>query len=429
MATTPDGEVVAAMQLSKDEGAEKAVGLARFRADGTRRWIRILDPVGADDALLAGVAVTRSAVVVGATQTSDAGSCWLIARYTSRGHKTWSVAQAVEAGHLDRLAGVVCDGRGNVFAAGGKTTAPVALARLTTDPVGYAAPQDWCVRKYSRTGSQLWERVIASEDPAATEAVTGIARLDRTVVVTGSWAGRGVPFTCSIGVARIGADGRELWRTTGLGEGIGAPVPTGLAARWAGIAVCGRDTTEAVVKGVVGTPAIELERCVYRLDPATGKTSWDYAGLPDEAGAATAFRDVAVDEYGDVTAVGDTVAMDGLSEAGLVSWFDDEGVADTRTFASGGPGNAAVAVAAGDHGLSYVAATLTPKDEQAGMATVCWQPGGVLRWVTFRNEPACVACDVAVRGVKVYTAGATGEALVLGKYDTTTAPLAEVRPY
>jgi hypothetical protein len=285
------------------------------------------------------------------------------------------------------------------------------------------------VRKYSPAGAELWERVIASEDPTWTEEITGIARLDRSIVVTGSWAGRGVPFTCSIGVARIGAGGAELWKTTELGEGLTAPVPSSIAARWSGIAVGGRDTREASGQNAVGTPPTGPGRCVYRLDPATGETAWEYAELPGEPGEATAYRDVAVDEYGNVTAVGETSTLLGESEAGLVSWFDDQGVADTRTFADGGPGNAAVAVAAGGHGLTYVAATMTAEDQQSGMATVCWQPGGVLRWVTFRNEPACVACDVAVRGVKVYTAGTSGDALVLGKYDTTTAPLADIRHY
>ena len=62
------------------------------------------------------------------------------------------------------------------------------------------------------------------------------------------------------------------------------------------------------------------------------------------------------------------------------------------------------------------------------MATICCQPGGVVRWTAYGDIPACVAYDTAVRGVEVFTAGGSADGLVLGQYDTTTAPLEVQRP-
>ena len=115
----------------------------------------------------------------------------------------------------------------------------------------------------------------------------------------------------------------------------------------------------------------------------------------------TSFSDVAIDDHGIVTAAGDAVNTETSSELGIVTWFDDAGDEVSRTVGGGETRASVAAVAAGTSGVSYLAATLSPKDGNTAMTTICCQPGGVVRWITYTDIPACVAYDIAVRGVKV----------------------------
>jgi hypothetical protein len=433
----PGGGVVAAAQVSTE--AEEAVAVVRFRANGRVAWSRIIDPAGDADAHLAGLAVTREAVVVGATRASADGAGWLVKKYAADGGRGWTRSGA-EAGHFDLLGDVVATADGGVIAGGGASAEAVGR--------GYRPATDWCVRKFSATGRQQWQRVIASTDAGWSEDVTAVALLGKDVVVTGTWAGHGEPFGCSMAVARLAANGTVRWQTELAPQGLSAPTASGLAARGSGIAVSGRDTVEvgdavgrhgaatvdgttglrdAAGGGAAGLPAAG-GRCAYRLDPATGVADWQYEQLPGGAGQATTFRDVTIDEYGNVTAVGALLDTVSGGQQGLVTWFGPDGTETSQTIGSeDGGGAAAAAVEAGEHGLTYVAATVTLEGSGRGMMTACWQPDGTIRWYTLRDSPECGALDVSVRGVKVFTVGTAGTRLVLGKYDTTTAPPAPMR--
>jgi hypothetical protein len=412
----PGGGAVAAAQLSRGEGAEAAVAVVRWRANGRVLWSKLIDPAGEEDAYLAGLAATRDAVVVGATKASDDGSCWLVRKYRADGSRGWTRSGDAD-GHSDVLGGVTVTADGSVFAGGGQSGAVVGR--------GYRVDSDWCVRKYSAAGKQQWQRLLASEDAGWTEEITAVARFRGGVVVAGTWAGHGQPFGCSISVARLSADGTVRWRSDLAPEGLTAPRPNGLAVRESGIAVGGRDSIEA--SGAVGLPATG-GRCAYRLDPGTGTTDWQYAALPAAAGEMTGFSDVAIDDHGIVTAAGDAINTETASELGIVTWFDDAGDEVSRTVGGDETRASVAAVAAGTNGVSYLAATLSPEGGNAAMTTICCQPGGVVRWITYTDIPECVAYDIAVRGVKVLTAGGSADGLVLGQYDTTTAPLLTVRP-
>jgi hypothetical protein len=124
-----------------------------------------------------------------------------------------------------------------------------------------------------------------------------------------------------------------------------------------------------------------------------------------------------------VTATGDTVNAGTGSEYGTISWFDPAGESVSRTVGDGDTGGNAVAVEAGNYGVAYISATLSPKDGDQGMETMCCLPDGTARWITYSDVPACAAFDTAVRNVDVFTVGGTATGLILGKYDTTTAPL------
>jgi hypothetical protein len=403
----PGGGAVAAAQLSRKEGADAAVAVVRWRADGRVLWSKLIDPAGDADAWLAGLAATHDAVVVGATKKSDAGSCWLIRKYQAGGAGGWTRCGDVD-GRIDVLGGVAVTSDGGVIAGGGKSTSVVAG--------GSGPASDWCVNKYSAAGKPQWQRILASEDASWTEAITAVERFAGSVVVAGTWAGHGQPFGDSLSVARLSSDGTVRWQQQLSPEGLTAPVPTGLAVNESGIAVAGDESVQA--GGVISGG-----RCAYRLDPDTGSEVWQYGVLPGAAGEATSFHDIAIDDYGNVTATGDSVEVATGSELGIVSWFGPAGESVSRTIGSGDAGGKAVAVEAGNYGVAYISATLSPKDGNQAMETMCCLPDGVVRWVTSNDFPACAAFDTAVRDVDVYTVGGTATGLVLGKYDTTTAPL------
>jgi hypothetical protein len=302
------------------------------------------------------------------------------------------------------------DGAGNVYAGGGVT--PVAGRSLPASPA-----LDWGVRKFSAGGRQLWQRVVAS-DGGGTEWITDVVRLGGDVVVTGTWAGGGTPYGCTLSAARLAGDGAVRWQTELATAGIAAPLSTGLAARTSGIAVSGLETAGS------GSATGFREgggSCVFRLDPTTGAETWGYDSLPSAPGQVATYRGVAVDDYGNVSAVGDLVS-DADGEQGRVSWFDETGGASTTTLGGLTTRGTAVAVDTDARGLIYVAGGLDPEDGPAGMLTSCWEAGGTMRWYTFRDIPECVPFDLDVRGIKVYTVGGAADELVLGKYDTTTAP-------
>jgi hypothetical protein len=403
----PGGGAVVAAQLTRSDGQDRAVAVVRWRENGSVRWSKLIDPAGADSATLAGLAVTRDVVAVGATQTSDGGAGWLVRRFEADGSQSWTRSGDMD-GHFDILGGVVVTRDGGVIAAGGKSAGTSASG---ADPT-----TDWRLQKYSAAGKAQWQRLIASEDATWTEGITTVAKLGTDIVVAGTWAGHGQPFGCSLSVARLSANGTVRWQKELSPEGLKAPAPTGLAVRESGVAVSGGDVT-----GDGG-------RYAYCLDPGTGAEDWQYAALPAAAGETTSFRDIAIDEYGLVTATGDAVNAGTGSEVGIVTWFDATGEEVSKTIGGGEVGGRAVAVEAGARSVAYVAATLSPKDGNDAMATICCQPGGVVRWSTSVDVPTCVAFDTALRGVNVFTAGGSADGLVLGKYDTTTAPLEVERP-
>jgi hypothetical protein len=407
VAALPTGGAVAAAQLSRQD--DLAVAVVRWGANGRARWSKLIDPAGADEAELAGLAVNRDSVVVGSSVKSDGTAGWLVTKYGVDGKQAWSRRETVGAGHIDLLGGVSVDARGNVFAGGAVTAAG-------------AAASDWCVRKYTTGGKPSWQRIVAGEDAASTERVTGVAQLGRDVVVTGTWNGRGDPSTCSMAVARVATDGSVKWQRVLASETLTAPEPTGIAARWSGVAVSGRDTR--VLTGAAGALAAG-GRCAYRIDSTTGEPVWQYAELPTGLQQLTSFRGVTIDEMGNVTAAGAVVdAVSGDSQ-GIVSWFDAAGDDLTALLGGGGEDAAAAAVESGDRGLTYVALTVSPDDPGAndGMGTMCCRRDGSALWYAYRDAVSCTAFDLAVRGEKVYTVGGAPGKLVLGKYDTTTAPL------
>jgi hypothetical protein len=411
------GGVYAAAQLTRDNGAEHAVAVVRYRADGRRAWARIIDPAGADDAQLAGLAVTPDGVVVGATRNASDGAAWLVTAYTAAGRRSWQAADAVVTGHIDQLGGIAADPAGNVYAGGGVTQSSAVVAP------GTQPATDWRLCKYGPRGRRQWTRTVAS-DQGLSERITAVAGLGRTVCVAGSWtqdASGG-----QLAVARVAADGTVRWFTPWTTDRMISPEATGLAATAAGVAVGGRDSMAAAGAGPTGRAL--SGRCALRLDPTAGTVEWASTSLPAAGESATAYNDVAIDSYGNVSAAGETSAAG--ASAGVVTWFDDDGTPLDASFGEGGAVNEASAVAAGPRGVTYVTGAVSTVDDAPVMSTTCLDMGGQPRWViTYEgNADANVACrgyELALRGCKAFVVGSAGDALVTAKYDVSTTPLSD----
>jgi hypothetical protein len=403
VATAPGGDVCAALQLSRNGGADRAIGLARYRADGRRRWTRIIDPAGTADAELAGLAVASGTVVVGGTRADEAGSGWLLARYTAKGRRAWLKTIDGMPGHIDRLGDLVCDGKGNVYAGGGETVAD-----------GAATTQDWCLRKLAPTGAVRWERFMAS-DPGLDETITGVSRMHGSVVITGTWGGDGT--TGQLAAARFGDAGARRWFTPWTHPDVSAPEPTGVSARPSGVAVSGHDRSPLGGQG----------RVALRLDASSGVVEWAFADPPDKAGESSAFHDVAIDRSGRVVAVGQTLGVVTPDELGVLSWFDDDGAENAADFGGSSGANAINAVACGDDSTAYATGTATAAEgEPQLMTTTSWSAAPQQLWsITFGGssaaDPPCTGHDLTLRGVRLFVTGSSGAAFVIARYDTSVA--------
>jgi len=416
VAAAPGGDVCAALQLSRDGGADTAIGLVRYRPDGRRRWARLVDPAGEAAAELAGLAVASGTVVVGGTRSLAGEGSWLLARYNEKGKRAWVRTGSGSAGHIDRLGGLVCDAKGNVYAGGAQTVAD-----------GAAATEDWCLRKLSPAGTQRWERVLAS-GTGLDERITGVCRLGATTVVTGTWAADGSGG--QLATARFGDSGARRWFTPWTHDEVTAPEPTGVCARQSGVAVSGHDASPLGGNG----------RVAFRLDPRSGAVEWSFADAPDRVGESSAFHDVAIDAEGRVAAAGLSEDIVAARQSGLVSWFGDDGAETPVLFGGDSGANSVTAVACADGGAEYggsvtyaAGATTAASGDPRLMTTTAWNAKPEQRWsITHGGSSAsgapCTGHDLTLRGAKLFVSGAQGSRFVLAKYDVTTAALEPPRP-
>jgi hypothetical protein len=436
------GSPCAALDLEKagvkrDEPIAGAIGVTRYRTNGTVRWQRILEQPGWALHMTDMAAAPDGSVVVAGSRERGSQADWLVARYTAAGKLAWVRTLSAQGEYPDVATAVACDANGNAFVGGAYTRA----AESGSDTA-------WCVRKYTASGRVAWTRVLGSEG-GTREYVTDLAAGPAgSVFVTGTWgsgrdirgaggvsaaalragdtnagavgaadtdapgSGRATPLAGdAAAVARFTAGGRQMWLTS-WAEGVTSPFPTGIAAIRSGVAVSGIDYGGAAARGLA-----------FRLDPKDGEVVWSYV---QPAGGDGRLEDVAISRDGTVVVAGaDGTAQDGTNY--LLSWFDDDG-AQSHSESGGAAAGQSVAstVAVDGAGNSYVTGAVeSAAGRPQAMFVQSYDGDAGLRWArvyTELGEPgrSVAGLDLSVTGTFVYALGGNGDGMVLIKYYRVT---------
>jgi len=135
---------------SGDSPYEKRICVARYSANGVKRWTRVL-PSPVSMTFYYGIAVDRrgSAIVVGQRLDYDVttGYPWVITKLSPSGKRLWTKVRPSPA-YSDHAkpSGVAVDSRGDIYVSG-------TMTRTTTG-------DDVVLTKYASTGALKWTRYI-----------------------------------------------------------------------------------------------------------------------------------------------------------------------------------------------------------------------------------------------------------------------------
>lgn len=254
------------------------VVVARYRLDGTRRWVRVFDTRTHESQEVAGIAVDRRgcALVTGCVGVLSGVSGWWTVKVSPSGEKLWAARISAER-VPGQGEGVAVDADCNVYVAG--------QLPARTGPTTDAA-----VVKYSPAGTWRWARRLdGGTYPSGT--LRDVVVDDRgRLFVAGSLHGES--GRASTVMARYTREGKRIWRKVWREEGAYSSVLSDLQVTSAGVAAAGESGESDDCRGLllrrrIRDGAAQVTLSAYGLDLQWKALAMNDAGDVGLAGTTT----------------------------------------------------------------------------------------------------------------------------------------------
>ena len=230
VAKAPTGDIYAACSILRPATGHYDVIVVRYRADGTRVWVKSWSRGTAYDDMVEGLAADPYGrlVVCGYSGAGKAGPPdWFVLKFGRVGNLLWSRTVGGAVGLDDRALDVAVNSRARIFVAGHITAK--------------AGDRDWRLMKLAPSGDTAWSRAYRGADGLDDKPAALALDADRNVYVTGMEGTQANVRSDAVTVKwdRLGV---RAWATTyaGMDEESGVDV----AVRRSGVAVAVRTVDE-----------------------------------------------------------------------------------------------------------------------------------------------------------------------------------------
>jgi len=392
--TAPTGDVYVACSILRVAPDSYDVVVARYRPDGTRRWVHAWSR-GADvDERVEGVAADAdgNVVVCGWFAGGRAGTPdWFVVKFDRTGDRLWTKTVAGAAGGDDRAVDLAVNGAGRIYVTGYVTRA--------------AGGKDWCTAKLAPNGTTRWARAYTGPEGLDDRPAAVALDADGNVYVTG-FEGTVMQTRSNLVTLKYTPLGGRAWaRFLDLG---GEEAGADIAVRRSGVAVAG---------SVVDVTGADRDALAVRYTRGGGLVSWSVFGGPVSGpdGAVCAGID-----GGGRSAAGGYVTNDVADlRDGELRWFEAGGAAAAQRSWIGDAGR--------DDQVTdlYLArdgtlwATGWVDSASTGRDAVTWSFAwdAAYRWDdSWATAAQDTGDDLAVTSSAVYVAGRRGDDLLLLKY-------------
>ncbi len=392
--TAPTGDIYVACSILRTVSGTHDVIVARYRPDGTRKWVHSWSRGTDVDEWVEGIAADRlgNLVVCGWFAGGRAGTPdWFVVKFDRDGDRLWTKTVAGLGGGDDRARDVVVNDAGRIYVTG-----------FIAKSVG---GKDWRTAKLAPNGTTLWARGYRGPEGLDDTPSAAAIDADGNVYVTGM-EGTVLQTRRNLVTLRYTPTGVRSWaHALDVGR---EETGVGIAVRRSGVAVAGR-TVDAAGEdhdslAVRYTRAGDLVTWSAFNGPVVGADRFVCAGI-DGAGRS-AFGGFMTND------------LEQQRDAEL-QWLEADGTTGLHwSWAGSGAGDDQVAdlYMAYDGTLwatGWIDTLLTGRDVMTCSlgwnAAYRWDD----RWATPAND---VGDDLVVTSSAVYVAGRRGDALLLIKY-------------
>ena len=404
------GDVYYCAGITRATEESSVLALVKYKADGTKLWVRTWKPKTAGGAAAVSVEVAPDGDVVVAGTTGVAppasakGRDVVVLRYKPNGAREWICRWDGPAHKDDWVADLALDGKGAACVAG--------VTR------GSASGQDYLALAVSPDGKARWAWTY--KGPAGRDAATAVAADGGgNWYVTGS--SQGAAGTLAAVTAKVGRVGAHVWLKRLQYGDAGQTAASDLAYRRVG------DTRRLYLTGSATSAATGSDLLLAEVAANTGAKM--HSAVVDGDGDEDGGRAVAVDAAGNVYGAGWTTDATSevvhayaarLSADGSVAW--DQPVwltpGDNEAYFEAIDLDAAGNVVCGGY------AVLPDKGPEAYVQTF-WPTGG-LRWINISSGSASSA-DIC-RAVLANASGVFAAGLVTRTSSGQDAQLKKIEP-
>lgn len=394
VAKTPTGEIYTACSLLRATTGKYDVIVARYRANGTREWVKSWSRGTSYDDMVEGIAVDPDGrlVVCGwsATGKDDGTPDWSILKFGRVGNLLWSKSIGSAFGGDDRAVDVVINKYGRIYVTGYVTQS--------------SSGKDWRTVKLKPTGAQVWSVSYKCSEGLDDQPAAMAIDAEGNLYVTG-WAGTAKKVRRDAVTIRYGRDGTRAWvmRFHDGGEEMGVDV----AVRLSGVAVA----VKKIDENAQHTYALAKQ---YTRD---GDDLWT-ATLDDANTVTDEFLCAGIDSSARGVFGGFSIDEATADSSARLSQYNASGVSEwsfSQSAAGALPGDQFNDLFVAISGTTWATGSI-------GGHAVTWSfdAAGAQRWYgwtgVYDTVNATSGDAMSVTSKYVYVAGRSGDSLVLMKY-------------